>query len=143
MQVNILRLSMKYVMSLRCTTKTSGNITNGGVKAAKTLVNERKRYYLLGLIDDCTRLCHVEIIDKIRAAEVILATSKSLKWFLAHGITTEEIMTDNGVEFTCYTSQRAKDTHFFETMLKIFNIKHRYTKPYRPQTNGKISYYFA
>ena len=105
---------------------------------AKTLVNERKRYYLLGLIDDCTRLCHVEIIDKIRAAEVTLATSKSLKWFLAHGITTEEIMTDNGVEFTCYTSQRAKDTHFFETMLKIFNIKHRYTKPYRPQTNGKI-----
>lgn len=105
---------------------------------AKTLVSERKRYYLLGLIDDCTRLCHVEIIDRVRAAEVTLATSKSLKWFLAHGITTERIMTDNGVEFTCYTSQRAKDTHFFETMLKMFNIKHIYTKPYRPQTNGKI-----
>jgi len=23
-------------------------------------------------------------------------------------------------------------------MLKIFNVKHSYTRPYRPQTNGKI-----
>jgi transposase InsO family protein len=27
---------------------------------------------------------------------------------------------------------------FFETLLKIVDIKHRYTRPYRPQTNGKI-----
>jgi transposase InsO family protein len=47
-------------------------------------------------------------------------------------------MTDNGNEFTAYTSQKAKETHFFETMLKMFDIKHRYTRPYRPQTNGKI-----
>jgi len=47
-------------------------------------------------------------------------------------------MTDNGVEFTSYTSQKAKDTHFFETVLKIFNVRHVCTRPYRPQTNGKI-----
>ena len=47
-------------------------------------------------------------------------------------------MTDNGSEFTSYTSQKAKETHFFETMLKVFNTKHCYTRPYRPQTNGKI-----
>lgn len=105
---------------------------------AKTLVVERKKYYLLGLIDDCTRLCHVELIDRVRAAEVALATSKALKWFSVHGILADEIMTDNGVEFTSYTSQKAKDTHFFETMLRMFNVKHRYTRPYRPQTNGKI-----
>lgn len=105
---------------------------------AKTLVLNRKKYYLLGLIDDCTRLCHVELIDRITAADVATATSKALKWFTVHGILPEEIMTDNGVEFTAYTSQKAKETHFFETMLKMFNIKHRYTRPYRPQTNGKI-----
>ena len=47
-------------------------------------------------------------------------------------------MTDNGSEFTAYTSSRAKKTHFFETMLGIFDIRHRYTLPYRPQPNGKI-----
>lgn len=41
-------------------------------------------------------------------------------------------MTNNEVEFTTYTSHKAKETHFFETMLGMFNIKHRYTKPYRP-----------
>ena len=47
-------------------------------------------------------------------------------------------MTDNSSEFTSYTSQKAKDTHFFETMLKIFNVRNSYKKPYRPKTNGKI-----
>lgn len=47
-------------------------------------------------------------------------------------------MTDNGQEFTAFTSQKAKDKHFFEAMLNIFGINHIYTKPYRPKTNGKI-----
>jgi transposase InsO family protein len=104
----------------------------------KTLLVERRKYFLFGLIDDCTRLCHVELVNGVNAAEVSMAASKALKWFSVHGILPEEVMTDNGVEFTAFTSQKAKETHFFETMLKMFNIKHRYTRPYRPQTNGKI-----
>jgi transposase InsO family protein len=105
---------------------------------AKTLTENRKQRYLLGLIDDCTRLCHIELIERNTAAEVSMATSKALKWFSVHGILPEVVMTDNGVEFTAFTSQKAKETHFFETTLKMFNIKHIYTRPYRPQTNGKI-----
>lgn len=105
---------------------------------AKTLIYERKKYYLFGLIDDCTRLCYVDMINRQTAAEATKAFAKGYKWFNLHGIKPEEVMTDNGVEFTAYTSQKAKDTHFFETMLNIFNLKHIYTKPYRPQTNGKI-----
>jgi len=105
---------------------------------AKTLVLERKKYYLLGIIDDCTRLCRVELLNRVTAADVAMATSKALKWFSVHGIFAEEIMTDNGVEITAFTSQKAKETHFFETTIKMFDIKHRYTRPYRPQTNGKI-----
>ena len=105
----------------------------------KTLVVERRKYYLFGLLDDCTRLTYVELIDKKpTAACVSQAFSMAYKWFNLHGIKLEEVMTDNGSEFTSYTSQKAKDTHFFETMLKIFNVKHSYTRPYRPQTNGKI-----
>lgn len=105
---------------------------------AKTLLENKKQHYLLGLIDDCTRLCHVELIERNTSAEVSMATSKSLKWFTVHGILPEVVMTDNGSEFTAYTSQKAKETHFFETTLKMFNISHIYTRPYRPQTNGKI-----
>ena len=37
-----------------------------------------------------------------------------------------------------YRSNKSKDSHPFERMLTELGIKHRYTKPYRPQTNGKI-----
>ena len=105
---------------------------------AKTLMVERKRYYLFGAIDDCTRLCYVQLIDRQTAQQATNAFFKGYKWFNAHGINPEEVMTDNGVEFTSYTSQKARETHFFESMLNIFGLKHIYTKPYRPQTNGKI-----
>jgi transposase InsO family protein len=104
----------------------------------KTLVTDRKRYFLFGILDDCTRLTYVELIDRQTAANASEAFSRAYKWFNLHGFKPEKVMTDNGSEFTSYTSQKAKDTHFFETMLKIFDVKHSYTKPYRPQTNGKI-----
>ena len=103
-----------------------------------TLVTDRKRYFLFGILDDCTRLTYVELIDRQTAANASEAFSRAYKWFNLHGFKPEKVMTDNGSEFTSYTSQKAKDTHFFETMLKIFDVKHSYTKPYRPQTNGKI-----
>lgn len=103
-----------------------------------TLFIERAKYHLLGLLDDCTRLCYVELIRDLRSAIVTKAFFNGCKWFAMHGFKIEEVMTDNGSEFTAYTSSRAKKTHFFETMLGIFDIRHRYTPPYRPQTNGKI-----
>lgn len=107
-------------------------------RLAKTLVVERRKYYLFGLLDDCTRLTYIELMDNLTAASTTRAFFRGYKWLSLHGIKPEEVMTDNGAEYTAYTSQKAKKTHFFETMLKIFDIKHYYTRPYRPQTNGKI-----
>lgn len=104
----------------------------------KTMMINRKRYYLFGAIDDCTRLCYIQLIERQTAQQATDGFFKAYKWFNCHGIKPEEIMTDNGQEFTAYTSQKAKETHFFESMLNIFGIKHLYTRPYRPQTNGKI-----
>lgn len=104
----------------------------------KTLFIDRKKRYLFGLLDDCTRLCYTELIPDNKAATVTKAFFKGYKWFALHGVDIKEVLTDNGSEFTAYTSMRAKDTHFFETMLDIIDVKHRYTRPYRPQTNGKI-----
>lgn len=105
---------------------------------AKTLFIDRRQRYLFGLLDDCTRLCYTELIPDIKASTVTKAFFRGYKWFAIHGIDIKEVLTDNGPEFTAYTSQKARDTHFFETMLKVVDIRHRYTRPYRPQTNGKI-----
>ena len=49
----------------------------------------------------------------------------------------EEVITDNGPEFGPRESKQ-KHGHPFERMLIELGIKHRYCKPYRPQTNGKV-----
>jgi transposase InsO family protein len=105
---------------------------------AKSIMQDRKRYYLFGVIDDYTRLAYSQIITANNAAEVSKAFFRSVQFFLAHGIQPERVMTDNGTEFTAYTSKKAKRTHFFETMLNIVGIDHTYTRPYHPQSNGKI-----
>ena len=104
----------------------------------KTLFLDRKKRFVFGLLDDCTRLCYAEILENNTAPSVTRAFFRAYQWFWSHGITIQEVLTDNGTEFTCYISPNSKEKHFFETMLKIMGIKHRYTRPYRPQTNGKI-----
>ena len=58
---------------------------------------ERKKHYIFGLLDDCTRLCYLELIDRPTAANVSQAFSRGYKWFNLHGIKPEEVMTDNGL----------------------------------------------
>lgn len=105
---------------------------------AKAMMLTRQRHYLLGIVDDCSRLAYLELIGANNAAEVAKAFFHGVRYFLAHGIRPQRVMTDNGVEFTAFTSQKAKKTHFFETMLSIVGIQHQYTRPYHPQTNGKV-----
>jgi len=105
---------------------------------AKAMMSDRQRYYLFGVVDDYSRLAYVELLPAHTAAEVTKAFFHGVQYFLAHGIRSQQVMTDNGSEFTAFTSQKAKQTHFFETMLSIIGITHRYTKPYHPQTNGKV-----
>jgi hypothetical protein len=48
------------------------------------------------------------------------------------------MLSDNGSEFGSGKKANNKDTNPFEKLLTEMGIKHRYTRPYRPQTNGKI-----
>ena len=68
-----------------------------------------------------------------RAAVTTLGFWRRAKAFFAtYGITIERVMTDNG---GCY---RARD---FATELASECIAHTFTRPYRPQTNGKVERY--
>ena len=54
-----------------------------------------------------------------------------------YAIQFEEVLTDNGSEFG-NRSVKNKTNHPFERLLTEMGIKHLNTRPYRPQTNGKI-----
>jgi len=59
-------------------------------------------------------------------------------WFkVRHSIGFKRILTDNGKEFTTHWKEGRK-YHSFEKEMKRLGIVHFYTKPYRPQTNGKV-----
>lgn len=97
-----------------------------------------KRYYLYGIIDSCTRVAWVELTEDITALTTMFAGLKSFNILASHyNIKFKEVLTDNGPEFGKKVS-KTKFKHPFERMLMELDIKHRYIKPYRPQTNGKI-----
>ena len=99
---------------------------------------EPRRRYLVCVIDACTRVAWAEVVDDIKALTVMFATLKSLNMLAEHyDIRFKEVLTDNGPEMGRATSSK-KDEHPFERMLLELGIKHRYIKPYRPQTNGKV-----
>lgn len=94
-----------------------------------------KKLYLIGIIDDYSRVCWLEVIDSIKSMNVMFASLEVLMRLKdRYNIQFMEMMSDNGSEF----SSRNNPEHPFEKMLKFYDIKHRYTKPCSPQTNGKI-----
>lgn len=94
-----------------------------------TIEGINTQMYLVGLIDDFSRLCAVEVVSDVKSLTVGLSTIKLLSLISQnYGIKFDEMLTDNGSEFK-------KD---YQTILSTLNIKHRHTRPYRPQTNGKI-----
>jgi len=76
----------------------------------KSIMQDRNRYYLFGIIDDCSRLAYVQVVTSIKAAEVSKVFFHSLGFLLAHGIQPERVMTGNRVEFTAFTSLKVKRT---------------------------------
>lgn len=97
----------------------------------------QKKYYVLGVIDDYSRIVWVEIINSVKAIDATFAMMDAIMILnQRYDIKFEEALTDNGTEFC--GSEKTKDEHPFERLLTHFAIKHRRTKPYRPQTNGKI-----
>ena len=82
--------------------------------------------------------CLGGIGEDITALTVMFATLRCLNYITSeYDIKFAEVLTDNGPEFGPRGS-KSKDQHPFERMPKEMGIKHRYTRPYRPQTNGKI-----
>lgn len=104
-----------------------------------TIAEPNVTYYLLGVIDDLSRTCWVEVMPDKKALTVMFATLKAFNMLKnTYNIEIDAVITDNGAEFGSGPHTKKKDEHPFERLLMEMQMKHKYTKPYRPQTNGKI-----
>ncbi len=100
--------------------------------------NVKERLYLIAIVDDCTRITWVEIIPNIKSLTVMFASLRIFNYFKqGHNIEFKELLSDNGSEFGSKNMKNPEDQPY-ERMLMEMGVKHRYTRPYRPQTNGKV-----
>jgi transposase InsO family protein len=98
-------------------------------------------------IERATRFAHAEVLPDRAAATVAAAWGRFLAAFaeVAGGPgQVHTVLTDNGSEFTDRFADGAKSghaarptgTHPFDRICAAQGIRHRCTRPYRPQTNG-------
>jgi transposase InsO family protein len=85
--------------------------------------------YVHTAIDDHSRLAYSEVLPDEQAATATAWWRRAVAWFTAQGITVERVLTDNGA---CYRS------HAWAAACTAHAIRHKRTRPYRPQTNGKV-----
>ena len=87
----------------------------------------RGYHYLHTAIDGHSRLAYTEILADERKDTAAAFWTRANAWFSGNGITVRKVLTDNG---SCYRSHAFSDA--------LGGIEHRRTRPYRPQTNGKV-----
>ncbi|MET0106013.1 MAG: IS481 family transposase, partial [Sedimenticola sp.] len=84
--------------------------------------------YVHVCIDDHSRVAYVEVLPDERRESAMAFLGRAVDEFARLGIRIRQLLTDNG---SCYRSKR------FRKHCQALGIKHRHTRPYRPQTNGK------
>ena len=128
--------------------KKLGNIPDGGgwrytgrqqghKNRAATPDKPRSRHHnpVLGtafvhtVLDDHSRVAYAEIHDDETAATAIAVLRRAVAWFAARGVTVQRLLSDNG---SAYRS------HAWRAACAELGITPKRTRPYRPQTNGKI-----
>jgi transposase InsO family protein len=85
--------------------------------------------YLHNAVDDYSRLAYSEILADEKKQTAVAFWQRAQNFFATSGITVQGVLTDNG---SCYKSLLWRDT------LSTAGITHKRTRPYRPQTNGKV-----
>jgi len=84
--------------------------------------------YVHVAIDDATRLAYVEVRQSQRQQACAAFLRSALRWFRRRGVRVRRLLTDNG------TGYRAQ---LFAGVCRTWHLRHRFTRPYTPRTNGK------
>lgn len=109
--------------------RVHGRGSDGDRAARRQKVGYR---YFHTALDGYSRLAYTEALPDEQGPTTAGFIRRARAFFAAHGITDiQRVITDNG---SCYRS------HAFAKALPT-NSEHRRTRPYRPQTNGKVERY--
>jgi transposase InsO family protein len=114
-----------------------GRATGGRNRQADRSSRQRSRYrnaltghgFVHAAVDDHSRLAYAEILPDERRQAAVGFLHRAQAWFADRGVVIQRVLTDNG---SCYRSQAWRDA------CQQLGIIHQRTRPYRPQTNGKV-----
>ncbi len=84
--------------------------------------------YLHVAIDDATRLTYAEVLAAADAPTCAAFFHRTVTWFHRRGIRVRRLLTDNAMAYR---------SGAFAAVARRWLVRHRFTRPYRPQTNGK------
>ncbi len=109
----------------------------GGVNRRNTPGKPRSKHhhelmrhaFVHTVIDDHSRVAYAEIHDDETAATAIGVLRRATSWFADRGVTVERVLSDNGPAYR---------SHAWRDACLQLGITPKRTRPYRPQTNGKI-----
>jgi len=105
-----------------------GHRTLGRAAAIRLKKGAKPGYaYLHHALDDHSRLVYSEILTNERKETASAFWTRANAYFNSCGITVLRVLTDNGAPY--------RSRLFAQT---LGSIKHSRTRPYRPQTNGKV-----
>jgi transposase InsO family protein len=112
--------------------KKLGRFWTVGKRILGTDVGNRSRHagwqYLHVAIDDHSRLAYAELHASESPAACAAFLRHAVRWYREHGIVIERVLTDNGNGYR---------SHLWRATCAELGIARRYTRPRRPQTNGK------
>jgi len=84
--------------------------------------------YLHVAIDDATRLTYAEVLAADDAPACAAFLQRTLAWFRRRGVAIRRLLTDNALAYKAGV---------FAAVCRRWQVRQRFTRPYRPQTNGK------
>ena len=111
--------------------KKLGRIAKPGHRVTGNLADRTRRVgwdYVHVAIDDHSRIAFSAIFPDETAASTVAFLSQALAYYARLGIRFRALLTDNGPAYR---------SRLFHRACKSFAIKHRFTRPYTPRTNGK------
>ena len=85
--------------------------------------------YVHTVLDDHSRVAYTEIRDDETAATAVDVLHRAVEWFTNRGVIVERVLSDNGGAYR---------SHLWRDACEELSITPQRTRPYRPQTNGKV-----
>ena len=79
-------------------------------------------------VDDATRLAYVEVLQADDKGACAAFLQRAFRWYRRRGIRIRRLLTDNAMAYRA---------HVFARVCRRWVVRQRFTRPYRPQTNGK------